>query len=252
MGAHDVALTARVYTGVDRGFIFFDQQPGTPWIGITALEEQEDGYRLEEYYVDGKKVGHRHIAGNYTAAVASYDDPFGDAIFEDQLFGITYRETFMMGAEEHYRLHIVHAVSIVKESFSRATVNATATPDTHKWTMASIDIPLSDEVNGSHLILDSTEIYPWVLRDIEAILYGYPDGGARIPSIDEIYDVFATMNLVIIDHGDGTWSAVGHDVMVAMLDPTEFMISSPTVEMVEGEQYTYDVESLIRDDRWLE
>lgn len=252
MGADRVESPARVYTGLDRGFVYFEYEPARPWIGLTALEEQEAEYRVEEYYVDGRKVGHRHVAGNYEAAAASYDNPFSDTLLPGQLFGITYRETFNQNGEEHYRLHIVHALSVVQKGYSRSTVNATENPETFSWTLSAIDIPLSDEVRGSHLILDSTLIFPWVLRDIEAVLYGYPDGDARIPSIDELYEIFATMNLVIIDHGDGTWSAVGHDTMVAMLDATEFMISSPSVEIIEDEEHTYEVESFIRDERWLE
>lgn len=235
--------------GLDRGFLYPPDSDGVPWVGLTSLEEQEDGFRLETYHVDGRKVGHRHVAGNYTATLASYDDPFKDRKYEGVLFGVSYRE---MLSNDDYRLHIVQGLSVSKAGFTRSSVNPTPTPETHSWYMAAVDIPLGDDVHGSHLILDSALIYPWVLRDIEAVLYGYPNGGARIPTIDEIYDIFATMNLVIIDHGDGTWSAVGHDVMVAMLDSTEFMISSPTVEMVDGEEHTYDVESLIRDDRWLE
>ena len=95
----------------------------------------------------------------------------------------------------------------------------------------------------------SALIFEWILRDIEDILYGWLDNTTpRIPGVEEMYAIFATMNLVIIDHGDGTWSAVGHETMIRMLDSTEFEINTPSAEYIDEE--TYDIESLIRDDRW--
>lgn len=238
------------FSGVDRAFIFFQNSGGVPWKGITSVDEDEEDFRYETYYVDGKKVGHSHIAGDYSASVNSYDDPTLLIDDVEAIFGFSYREHYNSDGENQYRLHLVQNIDLWSNGSKTETVNQSSTPTTYSWGISAIGTDLSDEVFGSHLILDSGVIQPWIMRDIENILYGTGDNEPKIPSIDEIYDIFATMNLVIIDHGDGTWSAVGHETMIKMLDATEFAISSPTAEYVEED--TYEIESLIRDERWLE
>lgn len=242
-------LDRRFFDGIDRGFIFFENSPGVPWRGITDLEETEEDFRIETYYVDGKKVGQSHISGTYSASLTSYDDPIRNLDLSESIFGLSYREHYNSNGQNHYRLHIVQGLTIKRNGSVTETVNVSSTPTLHSWEMSSIDVDLGDNTTGSHIILDSSIIYEWLMRDIENILYGSFDD-ARIPSIDEIYEIFATMNLVIIDHGDGTWSAVGHETMIRMLDSTEFEINTPSAEYVDEE--TYDIESLIRDDRWVD
>ena len=239
----------RSYTGVDRGFIFFETDPGVPWKGLTQVEELEDDYRIESYWIDGKKVSQRHIDGDYSAQVTSYDNPFTSDIFEDRLFGFSFREHYRLDDEDHYRLHLIHGLSIKPDGVIYNTTSPESDPSGYSWSMQSVDVQLTDSLMGSHLILDSALIFEWILRDIEDILYGWLDNTTpRIPGVEEMYAIFATMNLVIIDHGDGTWSAVGHETMIRMLDSTEFEINTPSAEYIDEE--TYDIESLIRDDRW--
>lgn len=241
---------AKAYLGVDRGFIFFEDT-GIPWRGITSVEEDEEDHTIERLYIDGRKVAHRNVGGVYTAKVTSYDDPFNRVdIFEDEV-GFSYRERYEVDGEEFYRLHLVHAGTVQHLGTKRESVNATPTPNTMSWDISTRPVRLGAGFYGSHLILDSSEIYDWILRDIENVLYGWlPNTTPRIPDIEEIYEIFATMNLVIIDHGDGTWSAVGHHTMIQMLDTTEFQITTPTAEMLT--EYEYSIESLVRDERWLE
>lgn len=242
----------RAYEGVDRGFIFFESEKGAPWRGITDVEVLEDSYLVETYYMDGRKIGHRFHKGNFHAKVTSYDNPFEDPELMYDVRGFSYREHYSLGGKNHYRLHIVHGASIRYLSSVQQTYNVSDPKDitTFRWEVDSLDVDLREnvELKGSHLILDSSQIFDWSLRDIENVLY---DEG-RIPSIDEMMDIFSEMNLIIIDHGDGTWSAVGHESMIQMLDATEFVIETPTIIFDEVDPRTYDIYDLIRDERWLE
>ena len=250
----DIISSGRTYYGLDRGFIFLPGDRGIPWRGLTSLESSDDGATIESCYLDGKKISHRYVAGDYLATIESYDDPFADPEFDGGIqnipFGFTYREKFSENGKEHYRLHIIHEVSISNTGHTVETINAGPMPDTYRWSMSGLKSYLSTNYVGSHLILDSSVLYEWILRDVEAILYGYPDGNPRIPSIAEMYAIFATMNLIIIDHGDGTWSAEGHRTMIGMLDSTEFQIVTPTAEYISD--YEYSIDSLIRNAAWLE
>lgn len=243
-----VETLGRAFMGIDRGFLYNEDGTGMPWNALVDVEETEDDFRIEKYFVDGRLVGYRHIAGNYSAKVTSLHNPFKNETFRNRRWGFTYRENYTQGAKEMYRLHLIHGVSIFQNSSTVQTVNATPNASTFSFEMHALDVPLSENIRGSHLILDTSDIYPWIMRDVEAILYGW-EQNPRIPSIDEMYEIFAQMNFVIIDHGDGTWSAVGHESMIQMLDPLTFEINSPTAVYLDED--TYEVESLIRNDGWL-
>lgn len=238
----------RAYQGVDRGFIFFESTTGIPWRGIQDIDVSEDGASIESYYVDGKKIGQRYYKGQFRASITSLDDPSVHMSDKDVVYGFSYRETYLIGNVEHYRLHIVHDVTIRFIDSIRETINPTD-PDatTYAWEIDSLDTDLRDDVFGSHLILDSSQIYPWTIRDIETIMY--KEG--RLPSVDEMIEIFGLMNLLIIDHGDGTWTAVGHESMMNMIDLTEFQIVSSTIDIHEDDPRTFDIYDLIRDPRWL-
>lgn len=249
----DAQTTPRAYRGVDRGFLFVDQVGGFPWNGLTDVSESESGGRLEKYFLDGRSYFKNYVSGNYNCSITALTDPFEEHDLDrwSSIFGFSYRENFEQDGEDHYRLHIVYGLTFRFEGSTAETVNHTGGTGVYSWTGETIPVDL-DGATGSHIILDSTIIYPWVLRDIEAFLYGYPNGPGSLPTLNDIYEFLETMNFIVIDHGDGTASITGHSVMVAMLDATECMISSPTVEIHEDDPRTFDVDSLIRIERWQE
>jgi hypothetical protein len=52
---------------------------------------------------------------------------------------------------------------------------------------------------------------PWLLQEIEDILYGSSDGDAVLVPIDDLIEHLESwFRIKIIDNGDGTWSATEH------------------------------------------
>ena len=62
----------------------------------------------------------------------------------------------------------------------------------------------------------------------------YPD--ELIPLFQEAENAHT---LLVIDHGDGSWTAIGSDDVVALgSNPTEFTIASPSAIFLDSESYT--------------
>lgn len=248
----EIESTPRAYRGVDRGFLFVKDVGNFPWSGLTSVDYQDSGGRLERYYIDGVAYFKNHLAGNFACSVTSLSDPFhdNDVDLGQTIFGFSFRENFICDGEEHYRLHLVYGLTMVMVGSTVETVTYSGNVGSYSWTGETIPVDLDGAI-GSHIILDSTLLYPWVLHDIEAFLYGPGDGLGTPPSLETLYEFLETMNFIVIDHGDGRATMTGHSVMLRMLDATECLISSPTVEFHEDPR-TFDIESLIRIDRWQE
>ncbi len=82
-----------------------------------------------------------------------------------------------------------------------------------------------------------------MIQAIEDLLYGSASTAPRLPDPQEILDLFEEGAILkIIDHGDGTWTAIGPDDVVYMTDPDTFEINWPSVVYLDED--TYQVSSL--------
>ena len=77
-----------------------------------------------------------------------------------------------------------------------------------------------------HISIDSRTTPPDVLQILEDKLYGTDTTGASLPSLQDIAEYFGYLGaLIIIDHGDGSWSAIDEsETYISMLDETTFEI----------------------------
>ena len=71
------------------------------------------------------------------------------------------------------------------------------------------------------------------------MLYGTNFTEPRMPSVSEIIEMFEAHSIMqIIDHGDGTWTAIGPESAIVMLDSTTFQITWPTAIYIDDVTYT--------------
>jgi hypothetical protein len=78
------------------------------------------------------------------------------------------------------------------------------------------------------------------LQIIEDKLYGTVTSGASLPTFQDISEYFGYLGaLIIIDHGDGTWTAVDEsNGYITMLDSTTFFIDHADVVYLDADTYT--------------
>lgn len=89
-------------------------------------------------------------------------------------------------------------------------------------------------------MIDSTKTDPDTLQAIEDMIYGTPTTDPRFPSIDELRSLFTIYGiLVIIDNGDGTWTAIDSaNDYISMDSPTQFTISNADATYLDATTYT--------------
>lgn len=243
-------------TGVDRGVFYPNVGPGLAWSGITAIKEDSETTARSLYY-DGKQVAGGRNKESFSAVLQAYFCPVEFEEYDGtsekltaqtrKPFGFSYRTLVgndLEGIDHGYQIHILYNVLAMPTQATRPTLKSSdQTAQPLSWGLSTSPIAIPGALPAAHLIIDSTIAYPWAVEEIENVLYGDENNEARLPTPQELIDIVERNSiLLIVDHGDGTWSAIGPDDVVSMVNATTFQISWPTAVYLDED--TYRVSSL--------
>lgn len=248
--------TRRFETGIDRGVFYPIDDCGVPWHGLTGIEENPSS-SSEAVYFDGVKFNDIVTLGEYTATVKAitYPDEFMECegILEDQSgvyihdqpqgrFGMSYRtmEGDVTGAMPYYKIHLLWNLTAVPTTKVFDTISEDFNLTEFQWTIAAIPEDIEGYRPTAHIVLDSRKLDPWLLQDIEDIIYGDEEDCPRLPSLKDFTTFVRKWNrFIVTDNGDGTWTASTSrdDGVIVMTDDTTFLITTDTIEYIDPETY---------------
>lgn len=228
------------HAGVDRGVLYPRHGEPVVWNGLTSVVEAPSDAVAYETYLDGRK-DHRVSPGSFAIKLEALTYPEG--FKEHEEFDFTYRTSMGSDVDDVGSTHLIHIVynafasSAAKDYRTAAQVT---NPAAFSWDVITRAMPIQDgSRNSAHLIVNTGVAYPWVVSELEDILYGTESEPPRFPTPEEVITIFEDGALVkITDHGDGTWTADGPDYAVYMISATEFEISWPSAVYVDVESYT--------------
>jgi hypothetical protein len=249
--------------GVDRGVLYPPIGDGVPWNGLISVDESPSGGDITPYFIDGIKYINRSAAEEFEATIEAYTYPEefaqcdgsaelyqSQGLFATQQkrrpFGLSYRTLIGndVNAEEHaYKLHIIYNALAEPSKRTYQTTGEDTEPTTFSWDISTTIVPVPGVENSAHLVIDTRQAWPWAVAAVEAVLYGTEDTPPRLPTPQELVDLFVeNAFLKITDNGDGTWTAEGPDEAISMLNATEFQISWPSAVYLDTT--TYEISSL--------
>lgn len=236
--------TGQFEEGLDQGVLYLEDAV-VPWNGLVAVDADDDATVDADNYYDGARFRVMQNIGNFSATVTAftYPDAFSAYDGRDDVVTNQSRKHFSMSYRsrigDDYQLHLVYDVLANPTTQSRKTTTTTENPLNFTWalTTKAIDIPLSRP--GSHLVVDtSLARYPLAVSELEAILYGTIDTVPRMPSPQEVMDIFEKYVIFkIVYNGDGTWTATGPADMVQVGSDGVFTVVSPSVTFLSKEVY---------------
>lgn len=185
-------------TGVDHGVLFVrgedgDYAEGVAWNGLTAVTESPEGAEVSAIYADNMKYLNLRSAENFKATIEAYTYP---EEFEECDGSKSLKPGFKVGQQARktfafcyrtkvgndldpdataYKLHIIYGATASPSERAYATVNESPEAITFSWEIDTIPVEITS-VDGvkptAHIELDSREIDPTVLEQIEASLFG--------------------------------------------------------------------------------
>lgn len=242
-------------SGVDRGVLYLPNGSGVPWNGLTSVDESGTD-ATEPVHFDGVKTVDIPLIGEYegTLQAYTYPDEFlefegiasqGNGLYVDNQasmrFGLSYRTQVgndIDGADHGYKIHIVYNLMAVPASPSYQTLSEQQSATDFSWSIAAVPEWVSGYRPTAHVVLDSRDLNPFLLRDLERILYGDANVNASLPPLSELVDFVSNWSLIeITDNGDGTWTAEGPDELVTMTDATTFEIDQVVATYLNNDTY---------------
>lgn len=216
---------------LDRGVFYPKNRPAQVWDGLVSIQEIPS---LEErnIYFDGVKIQRRRLVEEFSGTIEAFSYPY--SFYEEILypkinksFGLTYRTK--------NKIHIIYNVLIAPTTFVYDQTDG----KTLSWDFTTKPVAAPDGKLTSHIIVDTTKAYLSTLEDLENVLYGSDLNEARLPTPTEVFDIFEENSILqIIDNGDGTWTAIGPDNVIQMIDETTFSINWPSAIYISEGSYT--------------
>jgi hypothetical protein len=212
-------------SGLDRGVLYLPDGTAVAWNGLTEVVESSNR-DTEQVYYDGSKIAEIYSSSSFSARLSAvtYPDEFvvleGAAevrpgvVLLDQnpgTFGLSYRTKVgndLVGEEEHYKIHLIYNATAIPADKTWASISDDPELVEFEWDISAVPEVIPGFKPTAHMILDTKDLDPWLLEELEAILYG--SAGAQ-PALISMRTLIEFINdwarVSITDNGDGTWTA---------------------------------------------
>jgi hypothetical protein len=252
----DVPGTRFYEAGIDRGVLYVAGQPGVVWNGLTSVNENPSGGEPSPYYIDGVKYLNLSSPEEFEATITAFTYPLEFEMCDGSIqprqglflthqrrksFGFSYRSLIGNDQFENfgYKLHIVYNALVSPTNRDHGTLKDQNDAEDFSWKITTKPPALAGYKRTSHIVIDSRTTDPTILSAIEDILYGSDSDSARIPTFDELIEVYDTVStMTVTDNGDGTFTVTAPYDVIRMLDDETFEITSNNAVFIDGETYT--------------
>jgi hypothetical protein len=267
-------------TGLDRGVLYLPDGSAVPWNGLISVTESFDK-EIESIYYDGKKINDFVSLGSFSATMSAmtYPDEFMEiegltplrrgVYMGDQapkLFSLCYRTQIgndVEGPSSNYKIHLIYNLTAIPSDRGSNTVSADLSLTTFEWHLTAIPEDISGYHPTAHIIVNSSNIDPFLLEDIEEILYGSSVSDAFLLTMGDLVDKLDEWYRVkIIDNGDGTWTAttlrdgfinfyedglfdivnvnaIYLDDVTFLIDNTDDILDAPSIQIIDNGDGTW-------------
>lgn len=196
-------------TGVDRGVLYVEGQPGVSWNGLKSVSESPSGGETQSYYIDGVKYLAVSGPEEFGASVEAftYPDEFaqcdGTAVVfsgvyvsqqRRKSFGLSYRTLIgndVDGTEHGYKIHLIYGALAEPSERSYSSMEDSTDPTAFSWSCSTKPVVVGNGLKPtSHIVVDSRKITPQALQILEARIYGTEAQQAYLPSPAELFELF--------------------------------------------------------------
>lgn len=202
----------RLYeTGVDRGVLFVkddegDYKEGVVWNGLTAVNESPTGGEANPQYADNIKYLDLYSAEEFEATIEAFTYPEefeecdGTATLNGlyigqqtrKQFGFSYRTKVGSDVNEDlgYKIHIVYGAKASPSEKSRSTVNDSPEAVNFSWSITTNPVAIPGFKPSAHITINTVTTDSEIVEEIESILYGDGEEDARMPTPEELVELF--------------------------------------------------------------
>lgn len=253
----------RYEVGIDRGVLYLPaQETAVPWNGLISVDEASDA-TIEPFYFNGVKYFDYVSKGDFQATLKAFTYPPEfeefDGVLESPtngifitgqrqsgVFHLSYRTMIgndVDGLNGGYKIHVLYNLTAKPSNKSYSTLDNASAAYEFSWELSSVPVDAFNLRPSSHIIFDTTKMHPAAIIEVERVLYGNEEQEPEVISVDEFEEITNVADdLIITDHGDGTWSAEGSEYYIKQrLRSTEFAIENSNAVYLD--EHTFQVSS---------
>lgn len=208
----------RLYeTGVSKGVLYLSDGTASdaysrafPWNGLISVSESPSGAEANPFYADNIKYLNLVSNEEFACTIGAYTYPKEFAECDGSVepipgvslgqqtrksFGFSYQTRIgndVTGDSYGYKIHIVYNGLAAPSEKEYATVNESPEPIEFSWEVTTTPIPAGDGYRPlSTITIDSTEVSPGKIKQVEDILYGSDEEPARLPQPEELLQILS-------------------------------------------------------------
>lgn len=226
--------------GISHGIFFKEDGFGVPWRGLVRADLSFTSDSGKTYY-DGELILSSLGSEETDLVINAFTCPNEMFEYEGQPDFLTAQEVrfFALSFRTNREIHFFYNALATPNDQVYETVDGRVSADDFSWAISTVPMAIPGGLPSAHLVVDLESAKSSSIENLENLIYGTESSPSRLPSIDELIDMFENSSIfVVIDHGDGTWTAIGPDDMIEMIDETTFSITSPSATYLDPETYT--------------
>lgn len=228
----DPNLAPPIKRGVDRGVLYFRSYGPKVWNGLENVIEKADDTEQVVRYFDGQKFVQTRTPESFSATVEAYTFP--DELASWDIFDFAYRVSMETG----YELHIVYNAEAYVNEVVSSSLGGDVSTESFSWEISTVPQAFDGYRSTAHIYMNSNDIEPAALQQIEDHLYGTDTVAPAIMPIEDILTILDSYAVFIVtDNGDGTWTATGPDSWFQTIDATTVIITTPSIDIIDSESY---------------
>ena len=204
-------------TGTDRGVLYPMENDGSygigiAWNGLTAVTENHTGGEPNAFWADNAKYLNLLSLEELELTIEAYSYPreFKPCLGRAELapgveisqqkrqgFAFSYRSLVgnaVDGNNWSYKLHLIYGCKASPTERQYSTINESPEPVTLSWEVSTLPVRIEGYKPTSEFVFDGPTYKKNglmnVMRAIENVLYGDNENDPRIPTLDEIREIY--------------------------------------------------------------
>lgn len=205
--------------GVDRGVLYVGVSPGVPWVGLTGVDITPQGGEPKPRYLNGVKISNHSAPEEFSGTITAFTYPsafepcdgtanLGYGLRANQQrresFGLSYRTLISnesSGISLAYKIHILYNLRAEPSKRNYATLGEETEPIVFGWDISSRGERVIGLQPTAHFEVDSRDIPPVLLSQLEDMIYGTEFTPPRLPSAAELVFLFDSFEDLVYDAG---------------------------------------------------
>lgn len=224
--------TAYYEAGVSQGAVYYMDGTAEAWNGLISVDPSDE-LELQEVFFEGQLSSKAFSQADFKLSVACYTYP--TRVLSDPVRAISYAVETSVGK----KIHIVYNPKLHMSSRSYTTYQEGPDISTFDLDLVTVPEQLDGYAPSAHAILDTSFRDPnGGIETILNMLYGTYAESPSLPSLDFLASVAknpSAIDLLLIDHGDGTFTISGGSVLLDSIDL--FVVNHPDVTLPNADTY---------------